>query len=534
MRSGMNYRVISSSTFSPTPSIIVILLVTLVVVVPRLILAGGLPTTDEGFYAYYAQMMHASLMQGRGLPDTGPLMLYPLLVNWVYAFGSNPMVALRLVDLVIAGAAGYALFRVIEIESRSRLGAILICALFLFTMNQTVFIQYGFKNSIHAAYLPLFAALWLGLNASTMSTARRWFAMGALLSLAVLLRETFLPLAALGAFAILIRDGVRPFSQLIAGACAAGVLITGVILAARGGVTAAIEGYRDAGLVYASVAEQRFEFFFNSGTQALRESAMAMFVASMGVIVTLARGMSKKRITSSLKLVFWLLAALLPLLEPATKIGFPYHFGVCLAGLAGLTALGWRGLSEDRPAVQKYLAALTLGIAFLVLIIPRFASFSNEWPQTREVLAAFRSGEWPDNLSDKTNYLLAAQAIRQATPPGGSVAVSGFMFALYPLTGHLPPTPELSNLSATLIKLKLSAPQLRDVLLRCPPDVLMTTSRTDWPGGPELLEAVRDTGIYEEITEIATTTDRAYRNFGGIVFRTTKKFPCESLAEAVE
>ncbi|ROL80503.1 hypothetical protein BLX41_07140 [Pseudomonas protegens] len=530
----MSYGATPSLTFSPTPKIIVIFLMVLVIVAPRLILAGGLPTTDEGFYAYYAQIMNASLMQGSGLPDTGPLMLYPLLVNWVFASGTNPMVALRLIDLVVAGAAGYALFRVIEIESRSRLGAAFISALFLFTMNETLFIQYGFKNSIHAAYLPLFAALWLGLNAPTMTTAHRWSSIGALLSTAVLLRETFMPLAALGAIAVLISRGLRPFSQLIAGASCAGALITGAILAARGGLSAALEGYRDAGLVYASVAEQRAEFFFNSGAQALRESIISVGIAGVGVGVTLARSISKKRITSWLKLVFWLSAALLPLLEPATKIGFPYHFGVCLVGLAGLTALGWRNLSEGRPDFQKHLITGALGVALLVLIIPRLASFSIAWPQTREVLAAFKSGEWPEKLSEKTNYLLAAQVIRQAAPAEATVAVSGFMFSLYPLTGHLPPAPELSNLSATLIKLQLSSTRLREILLRCPPDVLMTTSRSDWPGGPELLAAVRDTGIYEEIAKIPASGDRAYGNFGGIVFRTTKKFPCESLAEEID
>lgn len=526
MYSGLASKGIPSPDFPRTPASAVIFAVLLTVALPRLLVLGGLPTTDEGFQAYYAQIMHAGISAGSGLPDAGPLMLYPLLVNWVFAFGANPMVALRVIDLLIAAAAGYALFRVIEIESRSRLGAILIGALFLFAMNQTVFIQYGFKNSIHAAYLPLLAALWLGLNPPAITTAYRWLGIGALLSVAVLLRETFLPFMALGAVAVLISRGVRPFGQLVAGAFGAGVLITGTILAARGGIAAVLESYRDAGLVYAAVAERRVELFFNSGGQALRESIVPVLVAGVGLIVTLARSMSRKRLTSSLKVVFWLSAALLPLLEPATKIGFPYHFGVCLVGLAGLAALGWRNLKEGNSTFLPHLTTGALCIALLVQVIPRLAPLGTAWPQTLEVLAEFKSGEWPESLTDKTNYLLAAQAIRQATPPGGTVAVSGFMFSLYPLTGHLPPVPEFSNLSATLIKLKLSGPRLREALLRCPPDVLMTTSRTDWPGTSELLDAVRETGIYEEVAEISTTNDRAYGAFGGIVFRATKQFPC--------
>jgi hypothetical protein len=526
MYSGMTSGSTSSPAFPRTPALVVILVALLAVALPRLMVVGGLPTTDEGFQAYYAQIMHASLAGGHGLPDTGPLMFYSLLVNWVFAFGANPMIALRLVDMLVAVAAGYALYRVIEVESRSRLGALLIALLFLFTMNHPTFTQHGFKNSIHAAYLPLFAALWLGLTAPANATARRWLGVGALLSVAVLLRETFLPLMALGALAVLVGHGPRAFGRLVAGAAGAGLLITGVILAARGGIAATLEGYRDAGLVYAAIADKRVEFFFNYGGQALREGTVALIVAGVGLVVTLARSLGGSWLTSLPRLAFWLAAALIPLIEPASKIGFPYHFGVCLPGLAGLAALGWRNACEGSPIQRRNLAAGALGIALLAMVIPRLGPLSANWPQTREALASFQTGDWPESFTDKTNYLLAAQAIRQATPPGGTVAISGFMFTLYPLTGHVPPAPELANLSATLIKLGLSGPALRDALLRCPPDVLMTTSRTDWPGGPDLLAAVRDTGIYAQVAEIPTTNDRAYGAFGGLVFRRTEARAC--------
>lgn len=516
----------ASPAFPRTPTVVVILIALLAVALPRLMVVGGLPTTDEGFQAYYAQIMHASLAAGHGLPDTGPLMLYSLLVNWVFAFGANPIIALRLVDMLVAVAAGYALYRVIELECRSQLGAMLIALLFLFTMNHPTFTQHGFKNSIHAAYLPLFAALWFGLTAPASASERRWLGVGALLSVAVLLRETFVPLMALGALAVLVGHGRRAFGQLVAGAAGAGLLITGVILAARGGLSATLEGYRDAGLVYAAIADKRVEFFFNYGGQALREGMAALLVAGVGLVVTLARNLGGNRLTSLPRVAFWLAAALIPLIEPASKIGFPYHFGVCLPGLAGLAALGWRNACEGRGEVQRTLAAGAASLALLAMVIPRLGPLGANWPQTREALASFQSGEWPSSFTDKTNYLLAAQAIRQASPPGGTVAISGFMFTLYPLTGHVPPTPELANLSATLIKLELSAPRLRDALLRCPPDVLMTTSRTDWPGGPDLLAAVRDTGIYAEVAEIPTTTDRAYGTFGGRVFRRTEARAC--------
>lgn len=512
---------------SHMPKNVVVLMLVFAVAILRLMLIGGLPTTDEGVFAYFAQIVHASLAAGKGLPDTGPLVLYPLLLNWVFAFDVNALVALRLIDMLVAMVAGYALYRVIEVESNSRLGAILISLLFLFTMNQPVFIQYGFKNSMFAAYVPLFTALWLGLAAPVGVSARRWITIGALLSVAVLLRETFLPLIAIGALAVLIQRGFRSFFQLIVGGVGAGLLVAGLIIAARGGITSLLESYQGVAKIYAAMADKRAEFFFSSGAQFMQEANIALVMAGLGFSVALVRSLGKGRVTSLPKLGFWLAATLVPLIEPASKIGFPYHFSVCLPGLAGLAALGWRNVCDGRPqALRLRFACSAVSIAMLSMLIPRAVGLWGNWPQSREVLTSFQTGHWPEIFTDKSNYLMAAEVIRQVAPSGGTVAVSGYMYALYPLSGLMPPKPELANLTNVIIDLDLSEPRLRETLLRCPPDVVMTTSRTDWPGSPEILAAVRETGIYEEVAEIPTTNDRAYGNFGGFIYRARKQFPC--------
>ncbi|MBB5020536.1 hypothetical protein HNQ59_003857 [Chitinivorax tropicus] len=506
------------------PTAVVVLMVIFAAVIPRLMLVGGLPATDEGVFAYFAQIVHASLSAGKGLPDTGPLMLYPLLLNWVFAFDTNPLIALRLIDMLVAVAAGYAFYRVMEVESGSQLGAILISLIFLFTMNQAIFIQYGFKNSIFAAYVPLFSALWLGLTAPVGICARRWITIGALLSVSVLLRETFLPLIVVGALAVLLQRGFRSLYHLIVGGIGAGLLIAGVIITARGGIASLLESYRDAAKIYAAMADKRTELFFGSGAQFVQEANIALVIAVVGFIVVLVRSLGKSSATSLPKLGFWLAATLVPLIEPASKIGFPYHFSVCLPGLAGLAALGWRNICDGS---RLHLACSAILIAMLSMLIPRAIGLWGNWPQSKEVLASFQTGHWPEILTDKSNYLMAAAVIRQIAPSGGTVAVSGYMYALYPLTGLLPPKPEVANLTNAIIDLDLSEPRFREVLLRCPPDIVMTTSRTDWPGSSEILNAVRNTGIYEEVTEIPTTNNRSYGGFGGFIFRVTKQRPCE-------
>ncbi|MDR2625752.1 MAG: hypothetical protein LBC37_05410 [Zoogloeaceae bacterium] len=150
------------------------------------------------------------------------------------------------------------------------------------------------------------------------------------------------------------------------------------------------------------------------------------------------------------------------------------------------------------------------------------------WPLTRETLAAAPEGNWPEKIIDYSNYLLAAREIKKVIPENGTLSVSGNMHALYPLTGHLPPSRFLENLSATTILLDLSVPAIRQALLDCAPDVIMTTDRTDWAtggGSARLLEAVIDTGIYEMVAKIPVSNQRQYGGYGGLIFRKTKETP---------
>jgi hypothetical protein len=434
------------------PTAAVISMVILAVAIPRLMLIGGLPATDEGYYAYCAQIVHASLSVGSGLPDAGPLMLYPLLLSWVFAFDVNPLIALRLMDMLVAVAAGYAFWRVIENESGGRLGTILISLLFLFTMNQSTFIQYGFKNSTFAAYIALFTALWLGLTAPYGDFARRWIAIGILLSVAILLRETLIPLVVVGALAVLIQRGFRSFFQLIVGGGGASLIIVGLMIASRGSIASLLESYQDAAKMYAAMADKRTDLFLSSGGQFIREANVALVIAAIGFIAALVRSLGKSSVTSLPKLAFWLVVTLVPLIEPVTKIGFPYHFAVCLPGLAGLAALGWRNICDwGSKAPRLQLACGAVSVAMLLIFTPRATGLWVNLPQSRDVLASFYSGHWPEIFTERSNYLMAAEVIRHTAPSGGTVAVSGHMYALYPLSGLLPPKPQLANLTNTII-----------------------------------------------------------------------------------
>ncbi|MDR2626182.1 MAG: hypothetical protein LBC37_07610, partial [Zoogloeaceae bacterium] len=134
-------------------------------VFPRLMLLGLFPVTDDGYYAYVAQQIHYSFANGQGIPDVGGLSLYPMLCSWVFSLQYNPFISLRLIDLCVAIAMAFLLYRVLARICNSNIGAALITLVFTFTFNQLVFIDGGFKNSIIVAFVPLLLALYIGIGA---------------------------------------------------------------------------------------------------------------------------------------------------------------------------------------------------------------------------------------------------------------------------------------------------------------------------------------------------------------------------------
>jgi len=496
------------------PAIIVLV----ATVLPRLMVLGGLPTTDEGFYAYFAQLIHTNLAAGRGLPDAGTLMIYPLMTSWVFGLSFNHMLLLRLVDLIVAAVASWLLCLVIEKECGSRVGGALISLVFIFTMNQPVFIQCGFKNSIFAAYIPLFIAMRLG-QVSTNVTYIAWWVTGALAALAVLLRETFLPFLIICVLAILMAYGWRNCLRFTLGAVATVLFVIVAISISRGGLNTLIDSYRYAAVVYASVTDQRMSLFVANGALSAKEAMVALVFGGMATIVILVGAFTGKYRVNPGRPVFWACVALVPLLEPASKIGYPYNFAVCLPGLAGLAAFGWKHLMSCRvTSIETHFAAIAV-VACVLSLFPKYVSLAGCWPATRNAMQSAGSGAWPAEAIEKSNFLMASEVIRKIAPPDGTLSVSGFMYTLYPLTGLLPPSNDMSNLSATLIKLDLDDRRFSQLLLASPPDVLMTTTRTDWPGAELLTKVVVDSGLYEPVTNIQVAADRSYGNFGGTVYR---------------
>jgi len=123
-----------------------------------------LPEPDGGLYTYYSQYFYTVLTKGEFISSNYPVALYSLLTSWVYGLDINQYIALRWIDLCLAVTASILFFKVIEKESGSLLFSIVLVSALLLVMNNYSFILFGFRNSIWAAYVPLFLALLVSQN----------------------------------------------------------------------------------------------------------------------------------------------------------------------------------------------------------------------------------------------------------------------------------------------------------------------------------------------------------------------------------
>lgn len=483
------------------------------IVLPRMAGLSGLPTTDEGYYAYYSMRMAHSLGQGLGLPSDGYIMLYPMLTAWVFEVTANPFVLLRLVDLAAATAAGMLFTIMLTRESRSVWFAAVLAMIFLYTMNWAGFVQNGYRNSIFLAYVPLLLAVILTQLDRCMST-RRLFAIGGLVSMGVLIREPFAGFAFLAVGAAWYRLGWRAAASIAAGGLIVALLVVTPVVALRGDLQGLLSSYLDAGDMFASVQDQRGTLFSNAVIAWSKVAWHALILSVLALIVLITGRLRGSRSVPA-RTFLWLGIAAVPLIEPVMKIGFPYHFASTLPGLAGLCALAWRTLPRHR--LCALIPALMLGAAmwschaqasWQLKILP--SAVSNAKLVARE--------GWPAEAHQSSNYLIAADLIQAHSQPGQTLSVSGFMLTLHPLTGRQPPSAQLSDLTLALIGMDMDGDRLLRAIRACPPDVIMTTTRTEWPGAALIEQTVARTGMYRHVGTVAVNEAISYGTFGGNVY----------------
>lgn len=461
----MGHKFYETAKGAPAPWLL-FLVILLAVILPRICGMGNFIHMDEGYHAFIAQYAWHSHVSGQGFPpEMSGFKLYPLIFAWVWALPGNAVVWFRIIDMLLAACAGWVFCVMLARESRKAYLGLLLGFAFLMGINAAGAIDSGFKNSFSPAFICLFCAVNLARDARPRS--KNWIFAGCLTAIAILFRETFAPFVILACVSILFTRDYSALWRYMAGGIAAALAVTLVSAVARGQGAGLFEWYFTYGKIYGPEAGRRLHKFFSNGLQALF-TYWPLLMAFLFALAALARKSGRQ---FSGRAWFWLAAAALPLIEPFSKIGFLYHFSVCLPGMAGFCAYAFGRLSVNAMSVSR--GAFLVSALSACLMLPLWLPHLERAPVTLETFRNYPASGWPQSLADKSTTLEAVEAIRKLANPGDTVSSSGFAYFIFPASGMLPPSLGLGDISRAYIYAGQDEEKFRETLDRNPPDIVL-------------------------------------------------------------
>ena len=519
----------------------------------RLQLFTGVPETDGGFYTFINQYFYHTLNNGQDIKGI-PIHLYQLMTYWVHGLDVHQLIVLRLIDGLVAITASIIFFKVIIKESGSLLFTAILMIPLLILMNDINIAGYGYRNSIWAAYLPLFTAL-LVWQKSSKEDNFSFYIIGALVSLGVLLREPFLPFFLFAGIAIWIGYGWRVLLKYLIGSAILGFSVLAVVLSFRGwdlldlinvylNIFAGDRTYQVGGLSdYSNITS---EMFIHSGLKSLKANWFICITALASIIYFIkpyATGLLapvhalnnvdieysdyKKRIYMS-RVYFWLLMALMGLTQQLfTPTMFEYHFAQCLPGLVGLSAMGWRSINRNESKQVKISSLLILWLMSLIVIVPtvnrtviksNFIFTPSVAIERITMLDSFRGKQ----TIERSQYLTIAAKIYELSREDSTLVVSGWMQTLYPLTGLLPPTFEIHALNGLYSNLDLDEARLIKAIKKERPTIIVTLNlppMSDPRSESDLPAIIEKTNLYNKVVVVPKNLAINYGWKSAIIYR---------------
>lgn len=500
------------------------MLVILLSLALRVLLIGLAPFTDEGCYisASYFAAFHQTIEPGATtvLPNHDKLLLYPTLLFWLNYIPGPPFLYWRLIDALMAAAASATLFLLLHHFIKRTIPAFIGAAAWCLAFNHTVFINAGFKNQIGIASL----FLLLGMCAIIMGDgSKKAYLCGGLITLSVLLRETFVGYSIVASVYIWKVHGEKKFIEYSLGVIATGLSVLTVFAMLRGGpfegIMNVISGYRD----YAKMNSHLLKV--SGGGDAWESDAAASFklllwmfpIITTGVFASFSTKMRDLRNLAFLALGF----IFPPLIEIFTIGSFPYRFSQFCLGGAIFAAIGVDFLMRLLE-IEKFRKT---GIAAMFVLFVFFMSGSQEywrttwnaWKESLYFSSVMVKGDWSSPVVADSFYLDAARKIKGAIPVNGRVLVSGFYHGLYPLAGRLPYSLEISDVSSYMMINNGSTDRLTEMFLKKKPDMIIETNR--FKKSLSLKEKWPEFTNYYRLSDAVPEGKRSYGNFAAQLWR---------------
>ncbi len=467
--------------FAPNKLIYAISTLVLLNLFLRVILIGSAPFTDEGIYAANAYFFYSHFISGEAdsiLPNFGTLNFYPLLVSWVYSLSLEPFFALRLIDAIVSSGTIVALFFFLCRVSQNIFAAFITALLFSWSINDPIFIDAGFKNSIPLATGFLFIALFNIYS----STGRSDIIAGVCLAMAVLTREPFLSFViVIIGFSFIVKQR-RSWLKLCLSFAATGFTVSLIFVIFRGGVSgleSLIGAYNSFVGRGASIYDNVARFL----PMVLENLSYLLPLVVIGFISVLAyKPLRTKNNLLLVLLATSLIAAILP--EILLKPGYPYHYAQSLIGLAIIINFGVLFILRILPKMtlhKKLAQSLSVVVISAVMFYLSKSHLFNLAHGIRE--AAYFTpvmiyADWSSAVVNDSFYLKNAAIVKSKTTANDRILISGRLMGLYPLTKRLPPSYQLSDLTMLLYERRGNITE-SDIaqLIATPPKVLVASTR---------------------------------------------------------
>ncbi len=485
-----------------------------------------LPEPDSGLYTYFSQYFYTTLSNGENIAPSYPVALYSLITSWVFSLEINQYMALRWIDLCLATIASILFFKVIEKESGSILFSTITVATVLLVMNNYSFILYGFRNSIWASYVPLFLALLISQKTNSQNQYL-FYLIGGFATFGVLLREPFLFFYIVGGIAILLAYGWKNFSKYLIGSAILGFTTLFILIMLRGGgspliIIESYLGFADS--MQDLTDELLISNFFKNSLIAIKAYWFGIILSFISAMYILKLYFRDKNLVSISRFYFWLALALVPIIEPITKLGFDYHFINCIPGLVGISAVGWKYINlNESKIVKKYIMTGLISL-YIFGMSPNISKTLNINVYHKENVISNSFNQLWNNSYNKienirlSNYLIAADMIKHLSNKDSTLAVAGFAQVLYPLTGLLPPSFKLMDLRTLYLSLNWNEDKLVNILMEEKPTIIFPTSQL-LPGIKNLTRAIARTNLYERVAIVSNNPNVYYKSISGNIYR---------------